>query len=424
MRILYQLGLAAGLLLAAPVLLTARRRHYWPTLPGRLGKQLPEGPTGALWIHAVSVGEAMVAASVIGALPEHVPVLVTTITPTGQARARALVGNRATVAYLPFDLGWTLDPFLRRYQPSALVLVEGDYWPLLLSRVSDLGLPTAAINARIGDRTLARLERRPRWVRRLMGRVERFGAQSATDVDRLEALGIPTQNIELTGNLKYETQTPEPTPEVVDLVTELAADRARLVCGSTMPGEEDLVLDAFQALGGGAKALLILAPRHPERWDEAAATVAARGLSFCRRSDLPSTDPTTGPPDVLVLDSLGELAGLYKLGSAAFIGGTLSGTGGHNPLEPARFGVATAVGPSMENFRDMAADFDRAQAWQRVTDAEELGRIWKSWIDQPELALAVGARGRQLITENQGALSRTLELLAPILERFPPEAAR
>ena len=414
MRILYQIGLGIALLLAAPFLLSTRRRHYWRTLRGRLGRDVPIDSQGALWFHAVSVGEAMVAASVIRALPPQIPVLLTTITPTGQDRARAMVGDRATVAYLPFDLGWTLDPFLTTLQPRALVLVEGDYWPLLLSRVTSRGLPTAAINSRIGDTTYSRLSRYPWAVPRLMGRVETFGVQSVADKGRLEGLGIAEDRVQVTGNLKYEAVAPQLSTELEDLITRLSQGRPAIVCGSTMPGEDELLLDAYREIGGRRSAFLILAPRHPERWEAVASLVRSQGLSLVRRSESVGL-----AGDVLLLDSLGELAGLYEMASIAFIGGTLSGTGGHNPLEPARFAVPITVGPSMENFRDMASEFDRSEAWGRVSDRRSLAETWNRWLAEPSLAQAIGARAAALVEENQGALGRTLDLLGPILALFP-----
>lgn len=180
-----------------------------------------------------------------------------------------------------------------------------------------------------------------------------------------------------------------------------------------MRGEEEPVLDAFAAAGGGAAALLVLAPRHPERWDEVAALLAARGLAALRRSRFGERPP--GRVDVVLLDSLGELAALYRPAAAAFVGGTLVPTGGHNPLEAARFGVPVAVGPSMHNFRDMAEQFDRAGAWRRVAGAAELGAAFRGWLDRPASGREVGARALALLAQNQGAVERSLAWLAPVL---------
>jgi 3-deoxy-D-manno-octulosonic-acid transferase len=426
---LYQLATALALLAAGPFLLARRGSHYLPTLPGRLGRGTAAGDgaaAGALWLHAVSVGEVAVAATLARALPPDLPLLVTTVTPTGQARARAAFAGRAAVAYLPFDLRFAIDRFFRRFAPRALVLVEGDYWPLLLAEARRRGLAVAVVNGRVGDRSFRRLW----WLRRLrpllrslFAPVERFGVQTAEDRDRLLALGVAAGRLTVTGNLKYESPAPVPRPDLAAWVRRLAAGRPVLLAGSTMAGEEGAVLDAFAAAGGGERALLVLAPRHPERWDEVAALLAARGVAAVRRS---GGERDGAPrPAALLLDSLGELAALYALAAAAFVGGTLVPTGGHNPLEAARFGVPLAVGPSMHNFREMAERFDRAAAWRRVADAGELGAAWRCWLDDPAAARAEGERGRRLVEENRGALERTLELLAPLLgDRTVDGAAR
>jgi 3-deoxy-D-manno-octulosonic-acid transferase len=430
-ELLYQLGLLLALLLAGPFLLLTRGGHYLGTLRGRSTLALPPGPTRALWIHAVSVGEVAVAAALVRALPRELPLLVTTITPTGQQRARALLSDRAGIGYLPFDLGPPVERFLDKLLPHALVLVEGDYWPLLLARCRRREIPVAVVNGRVGDRTFRRLSRLPRVARWLLGPVARFAMQTPEDARRLRALGVQSERIVVAGNLKYEAPEPPPQPQLERALLALAGGRPVLVAGSTMPGEEATVLASFAALGGGARALLVVAPRHPERQDEVARLLAASGQPWRRRSELvgqpPGGDvePAAGAATagaavaVVLLDTLGELAGLYRLAAACFVGGTLAATGGHNPLEPARFGRAIAVGPSMENFRDMADQFDAAGAWRRVEDASGLGAAWRHWLDEPPVAQAMGERARRLVEDNRGALQRTLEALAPLLRPMP-----
>ena len=423
------MGLA--LLAAGPLLLARRGRHYLETLPGRLGRDSAQEPAapGGLWLHAVSVGEVAVAATLARALPPELPLVVTTVTPTGQARAREAFAGRAAVAYLPFDLGFAVQRFFDRFRPGALVLVEGDYWPLVLAEARRRGLPVAVVNGRVGNRSFGRMRRLAPLARRLLAGVALYGVQDAEDRRRLAALGVPKERVRVTGNLKFEAAEPPLDPALAARVRELAAGRAVLLAGSTMPGEEEQVLAAFERAGGGTRALLVLAPRHPERWDEVDALLTswaqARGAAHARRSRLAAAgQPSfTQPISVLLLDSLGELAGLYRLAAAAFIGGTLVPTGGHNPLEPARFGVPLAVGPSLHNFRDVAERFDRAGAWRRVADAAELGDAWRGWLDDPAEAERQGHRGRALVEANRGALARTLELLAPVLATLPPGPA-
>ncbi|MCB1058487.1 MAG: 3-deoxy-D-manno-octulosonic acid transferase [Acidobacteria bacterium] len=414
----YQLALGGALVLTAPWVLLRRGGHYRRTILPRLGR-VPEAPVpGGLWIHAVSVGEVMVAATLAQALPETLPLVVTTVTPTGQARAQASLGRRATVTYLPFELGFAVERFFRRLAPAALVLVEGDLWPLVLERTARRRLPVTVVNGRVSDRSFRRMTRLRRLLGGLLGplftHVGRFGMQTAEDRRRLIELGVSPAKVAVTGNLKYESPEPAANTELEAQLRRLAGDRPLLVAGSTMAGEEEAVLDALEVAGGGEAALLVVAPRHPERWDEVARLLDKRGIAFLRRSGW--TSPGSSPrPAVVLLDSLGELAGLYRIAAAAFIGGTLVATGGHNPLEPARFAVATAVGPSMENFREMAEHFDRAEAWARVGDAAALGETWRRWLEEPSEAAAVGRRAQALVEANRGSLERTLKLLEPLL---------
>lgn len=418
--VLYQLTIGAVLLLAGPFLLLRRGRHYLPTLSGRLGRdRAPASTRGALWLHAVSVGEVGVAATLARALPPEVPLLVTTVTPTGQARARALfpappadTPHRVDLAYLPFDLGFAVGRFYRRFSPRALILVEGDYWPLVLREARRRKIPVAVVNGRVGDRSFARMRRLKPLLGPLFSGVDRFGVQTADDRARLVDLGVPAERVVVTGNLKYESPEPPRKPELEETLGALAAGRPLLLAGSTMGGEEEQVLEAHAIAGGGTRALLILAPRHPERWNEVEALLRGRGVNAVRRSALSGASSLR--PEVVLLDSLGELASLYRLAAAAFIGGTLVPTGGHNPLEAARFGVPVAVGPSMHNFREMAEQFDRASAWRRAADARALGEIWKGWLDDPASAREQGERAIRLVEENRGSLQRTLEMLAGV----------
>lgn len=408
---LYRAAMGAALATAGPVLLLRRGSHYLPTLRGRLARSTEEGGgRGALWLHAVSVGEVGVAATLARALPPELPLLVTTVTPTGQARARTAFAERAQVAYLPFDLGGPVARFFRRFEPRGLILVEGDYWPLVLREAGRRRLPVAVVNGRVGDRSFRRMRRLSPLLGPLFGAVGRFGVQSEEDGERLARLGVSRERVAVTGNLKYDVAEPNEDPALAGLVARLAAGRPVLVAGSTMGGEEERVLDAFAAAGGGERALLVLAPRHPERWSTVASLLAARGFAAARRSG----SDGAGRPEVLLLDSLGELAGLYRHAAGAFIGGTLVPTGGHNPLEAARFGVPVAAGPAMENFREMAAELDREGAWRRVEDAADLGRTFHDWLADPEAARELGARGRTLVERNRGALARTLAMLRPL----------
>jgi len=418
MWLLYQLVFGLGLVVCGPFLLLTRGAHYTATLGGRLGRSSGEPIRDALWIHAVSVGEVGVAATLLAEISDESPLVVTTVTPTGQERARSSLSSRATIAYLPFELGFAIQRFLRHFSPRALVLIEGEYWPLLMRYLQRRQVPIAVVNGRVSDRSFRRMKRIRPILGPLFRPVDRFGVQTEQDRRRLIALGAPAERVVTTGNLKFESAEPPLSEPLEALISKLAGTRPVLVAGSTMRGEEAIVLDAFRRSGGGESALLVVAPRHPERWDEAETLIREAGYSYDRRSR------RQGAPggergeslDILLLDTLGELAGLYRHAQGAFIGGTLVPTGGHNPLEAARFGVPVAVGPSMENFRQIAEIFDVAEAWERARDAEELGQIWQSWWKNPGRAEQIGRRGAALIEENRGAVARTIELLRPILE--------
>lgn len=420
MWIVYQLVAMLAMILAAPILLMRRGQHYLRTIPGRLGLYRGPVPHNPVWLHAVSVGEVGVAATLIQALPPEQPLLVTTITPTGQERAQHLLGDRAAISYLPYETDLAIQPFLRRFGPRSLILVEGDLWPLVLARVKTRRLPVVVVNGRISDRSFRRMRRLRPLLGPLLGRVDGFAVQTDEDRRRLIELGVSADRVRRTGNLKFETAEVEPQPILESRLTELAAERPILIAGSTMHGEESAVLDGFGLLGGGDRALLVLAPRHPERWTEVEDLLERRDLKVLRRSHWMSGER----PDVLLLDSLGELAALYRVANAAFIGGTLVPTGGHNPLEAARFAVPTVVGPSMENFREIAELFDRAAAWERVADAAQLARVWEQWLDDPEAARRIGQRGAEVVAENGGALKNTLDFLRPFMALDKAETIR
>lgn len=411
MWFLYQLLMLLALLVAGPFLLLGRGFRHLPAIPRRLGFYTALEARHPLWFHAVSVGEVGVAATLIEALPAELPLLVTTVTPTGQERAEALLGDRATIAYLPYDLGFAVRSFFRTFEPRGLVLTEGDYWPLVLRALHRRGLPATVINGRVSDVSYRRLSLARPFLGIFFGPIDRFGMQTDEDRRRLIDLGVPAVRVTTTGNLKFDTAAPVAEPGLRRWLSALAAGRPVLVAGSTMPGEEAIVLDAFTALREKVDALLLLAPRHPERWDEVDRLLRSRGVDCARRSAADSDSR----PSVVLLDSLGELAALYGESRAAFVGGTLVPTGGHNPLEAARCGVPVAVGPSMGNFREIAADFDAHHAWARVADAGQLAAVWRRWLTDPDAAHRLGARGAEVVVRRRGGVARTLDLLAPLL---------
>ena len=416
--LLYQGAYAAMLLLAAPTLAAKRGlSHYLATLRGRLARALPEPPPapGPLWIHAVSVGEAGVAATLARRLPASLPLCVTTITPTGQAQARRLFAGRASVGYLPFDFAFSVGRFFAAISPRLLVLCEGDYWPLALREARRRGVPILVVNGRMSDRAFGNQRRLGRVNRLFYDPVDFFAMQTEEDRERLVSLGVDPAKVAVGGNLKFDSLPPAPKPELEATVAALAAGRPILVAGSTLEGEEEALLAALDELGRD-RFLLVLAPRHPERWDAVEKLIRGRGFTCLRRSRLTEAEAGAAP-EVLLLDSLGELAALYRLGAVAFVGGTLVPKGGHNPLEPAHFGVPILVGPSMFNFREIAERFTKADAWKQLEKRGQLPAALRSLLDDPSAAAALGARARALLEANRGAAARTLALIEPYIER-------
>jgi 3-deoxy-D-manno-octulosonic-acid transferase len=416
--LLYQGAYAAMLLLAAPALAAKRGlSHYLATVRGRLARALPEPPPapGSFWIHAVSVGEAGVAATLARQLPLSLPLCVTTITPTGQAQARRLFAGRASVGYLPFDFAFSVRRFYAAVSPRLLVLCEGDYWPLVLREARRRRVPVLVVNGRMSDRAFGNQRRLGRVNRLFYDSVDFFAMQTEEDRERLVSLGVDSAKVAVGGNLKFDSLPPAPKPELEAAVEALAGGRPILVAGSTLEGEEEALLAALEELGRG-RLFLVLAARHPERWDAVEKLVRARGFSVLRRSRL--AEAAAGDaPEVLLLDSLGELAALYRLATVAFVGGTLVPKGGHNPLEPAHFGVPILVGPSMFNFREIGERFAKAEAWRQLDKPSQLAPALRFLLGDPAAAAALGGRARALLEENRGAAARTLALIEPYIER-------
>ena len=431
--LLYQSAFAAVLPLVMPVL-AARRglSHYRETLRGRLAASLPEPAArpGGLWAHAVSVGEVGVAATLLRALPASIPLSVTTVTPTGQAQAKRLFAGRAAVGYLPFELGFAVQRFFAAVQPRLIVLSEGDYWPLVLRAARQRQVPVLVVNGRLSDRAFQRQRKLGRINRLFYDPVALFAVQTAEDRERLLALGVDPAKVHVAGNLKFDSLPPAPKEELEAAIEKLAQGRAIVVAGSTLEGEEEALLAALEG-DLRQRIFLVLAPRHPERWDAVERLIRARGFSCQRRSATrlasdPASDPATGaaPADVLLLDSLGELAAIYRLARIAFVGGTLVPKGGHNPIEPAHFAAPIVVGPSMFNFRDIAERFTAARAWRQVADADQLPGVLRELLEDPGAAKALGERARGLLLASRGAVARTYELIQPYLDQaFGQESA-
>jgi len=426
---LYSALLAAGLLLSLPYWLLESARHgkYRAGLAERLGKVphwLPHDPhLSAIWVHAVSVGEVIAITGLIfelrGRFPQH-RIVVSTTTATGQKMARERFGEDS-VFYFPLDLPFAIRPYLQRLRPELIVLAETELWPNFLRLAHLSGAKVAVVNARISDRSWPGYKRFRSIMTRILQDVGLFLAQTDEDSRRLQDIGAPPDRIEVTGNLKFDAPIPSP-PAIVDslrLAFEGANAGPVLVCGSTIDGEESLLLQAFaNILADHPRGLMILAPRHPERFTEVAELLRRLNLRFWRRSDWKG-EPISG--GVLLLDSIGELAASYALADIAFVGGSLVPKGGHNIIEPAQYGAPIVVGNHTENFRDIVNLFQSRDA-VRVVGPAELPLVFVELLSNDAERANLGRRAVETLRSQMGATLRTIEALQRLLTTVPVSA--
>jgi len=421
MYLLYSALLAGWLLVSLPYWLIQMGRHgkYRAGLAGRLGKLPPRlsAPSSkpAIWVHAVSVGEVLAVSGLVTELSrfsEH-QVFVSTTTDTGQKLARKRFGEE-NVFYFPLDFAFAIRPYLQALRPQLIVIAETEFWPNFLRLAKEAGARIAVVNARISDRSFPGYRRLRRWLTRVLANVDLFVAQTDEDRRRLLEIGVAAQRVEVTGNLKFDVSPPTPPPIVGCLHNAFheAGASPVLVCGSTVDGEEPLLLRAFEnVLASHPRALMILAPRHPERFVEVAALLSKLGVRFWKRS-LWSGEPIAG--GVFLVDTIGELAVLYSLGTLAFVGGSLVPRGGHNIIEPAQYGVPIIVGTHTDNFRDIVGLFQSRNA-VKVVGPAELPLAFMELISDEAERVALGRRAAETLRAQQGATQRTVAALEGIL---------
>ena len=494
----YSATLTLGLLLSAPwwavrMLTTDRYRKGLSERLGRVPARLrafveAEGPGAAgekarrlIWVHAVSVGEVLAISRLVSEL-EAAPgaewrVVVSTTTRTGQVLARERFGAEQ-VFYFPLDFAWAVRAYLRVLRPAVLVLAESELWPRLLHECGRAGVPVAVVNARISDRSFRRaMKVRAAW-RRILQRVTLWLAQSEEDARRLVAMGAREAAVRVVGNLKYDVRAPEKS-RVAELIQEAAAGRPVIVAGSitgseshSAPSEEQQILAAWSKLRGRVKALLVLAPRHPERFRQTESwleefrysrasgfNASEKGTPPCamkpREDGAPDLEDGVSDLEIILLDTIGDLAAVYGVADVAFVGGSLVKRGGHNPLEPAQFGVPVVMGPSFENFRNVVGKMQAAGAIrivganrtaglsapaaknaasgrddnrnslrrnnkvalveEQVALAKELEAVLLELLTDPDAAQAMGERGRRVFEQQGGATARTVVALGDLI---------
>lgn len=378
----------------------------------RFGLDVPV-QQGGLWVHAVSVGETLAAAPLINAWREahpDEPVLVTTMTPTGSARVQALWGNKVNHCYAPYDLPWAWGLFLRKVRPRVLVIMETELWPNMLVSAQARGIPVVLVNARLSARS-ARGYARVGWLTRpVLQHLSRIAAQDEATASRFTGLGVDAGKVDVTGSLKFDIAPPDVLKGQAEELRQRwqLAGRPVLVAASTHEGEDSIVLSAFaQVRELRPDALLILVPRHPERFDSVARLVREHGCTLRRRSQ--QEDVIAGT-QVFLGDTMGELLLWYALSDIAFVGGSLVPVGGHNMLEPIALDVPTLSGPHIFNFQTIADELVAAGALQLVT-SERLADAVVRLIASPSVAQAQAAAGHAVMARNRGALARQLALI-------------
>jgi 3-deoxy-D-manno-octulosonic-acid transferase len=422
MYLIYSALLAAGLLVSLPYWLLQRLRHgkyraglseRWGRIPQRLVMQ-PARPV--IWIHAVSVGEVLAISGLVVEFTKRFSqyrAVVSTTTDTGQKLARNRFGAE-NVFYFPLDFAFAIRPYLRCLQPELVVIAETEFWPNFLRLSHASGARIAIVNARISDRSWPGYRRFRRLLTGVLRQVDLFLAQTKEDAHRLEESGVPADRVRVTGNLKFDVPAPAAPAIVASLRSafQQSATGPVIVCGSTVDGEEPLLLQAFMnVLASHPRAVMILAPRHPERFAEVAQLLEKLGVRFWRRS-LWNGAPIVG--GVLLIDRIGELAALYALADVAFVGGSLVPRGGHNIIEPALQGVAIVVGTHTENFRDIVSLFQSRDAI-RVVDPADLPLAFMELISNPAERIALGRRAAETLQAQMGATQRTMQALEQLL---------
>jgi 3-deoxy-D-manno-octulosonic-acid transferase len=426
----YNLALVVAFVLTAPWWLwrMSVTRKYRDGLKERLGevptrvaRMREEGGLPVIWLHAVSVGEVLAVSRLVSELDFSLPayrLFISTTTATGQALAQERFGV-SRVFYCPLDLPWAVNSYLKALEPRMLILAESELWPNLLSQCFRWRIPVVIVNARVSDRSWPRYKMMKLLWKPLLRQLNAVLAQTDLDAQRMTALGCAPQRVLVAGNLKFDVRSAEETDATI-LLRKLAVGVRLVVAGSTLEGEEAVLLDAWpRLLEADPNLVLILAPRHPERFSAVALRVGRSPFPWVRRSDWPSKPAyklePLHPGEIVLLDSIGELASVYSLASFAFVGGSLFPSGGHNPLEPAQFGVPIVMGPHYTNFRAITDDLLVHKAL-RIASVDELTATLIDLIRNPEEAEAMGERARDVFDRESGATERTLRVLRPLIE--------
>ena len=448
MYFLYSLVTAVAAVVLTPYVLVngVRRKKYLPNLKERLALRFPPGLSAAgrsasptIWLHAVSVGEVLAGVPFARCLKQRFPrlrLVVSTTTGTGQKLAGERMNFADAVFYFPFDWNGPVRRAFAAVRPDAIVILETEIWPNLLRHARKAGVPVIFANGRLSDRSFHGFTRAIKtsggvlrgFLQRVLNDAEVYLVQSEQDGSRLIALGAEANRVVVTGSMKYDMPRPVPNRFVDWLQIELDRSRRRpvVIAGSLSAGEEKPVFEAFRSIQQQwPQALLVMAPRKPERFAAAAESVAQEGWLPIRRSEIALDGLSAGILDdaakssrgVLLLDTIGELAAAYRLADVVFIGGSLEPIGGHNPLEPAVCGKVPVFGPSMENFRDIAARLLEAGAAIQVDSSAQLSAAWVKLLEDDATRAQMGATAEAIVERNRGATAATLDHVQTLIER-------
>lgn len=418
MFVLYEVLLYLVFIITLPFFLFTGflRGKYLTNFPERMGVYRTRNGAHDIWLHAVSVGETIAARPVVAAIQRLRPgtsIVMTTTTITGQAQAKRLYPE-ATVTYFPFDLSFAVRRFLDHHRPRVFATMETEIWPNVTRLARERGLKLILANGRISDRSLPRYRAFRRIVGRILGNYDRILAREQNDSDRFEAIGAQPDRVEVTGNVKFDYEPDHVPLDVAPNLESLISGRKTLILGSTMEGEDEALLPELERFVRERDAFVVIAPRKAERFELVAGLLDTTSLRYVRRSQFGEASPAPAA-DVLLLDTFGELARIYRYATAAFVGGSIAPFGGHNPIEPAAAGVPVCFGPSMTNFREIAAAFLEAGAATEVRAAADVIAFAERMFDDDGEQRAMGERARGVVERNRGASERTARRIVELL---------
>ena len=412
-RLIYTLAVLLLLPWAVLHLLWRSRRqpeylHHWGERFARYDTSADGMPT--IWLHAVSVGETRAAQPLVSALRHRFPdhrILFTHMTPTGRATSESLYGDSVSRIYLPYDTPWAMRGFLRRFRPRLGLIMETELWPNLVDACREETVPLLLVNARLSERSAQRYATFSALTARALSQLTAIAAQSAEDARRLEALGAC--NVSVTGNLKFDITIPAAQIALGSEFRRRHGDRPSWLAASTREGEEALILDAWRQTTAAGQALLVIVPRHPQRFDEVARLARERGWRVQLRSEDAAIAPDT---EIVIGDSMGEMFAYYTAADLAFIGGSLLDFGSQNLIETAACGTPILIGPSTRNFAEAARAALACGAARAVVDAADLARQVATLLADETARAAMGEAGKSFAARHRGATARTMELLS------------